>query len=365
MLKINKESQVLVFSDTSLNTSLIRANNPRAIYFNDDTYVAWVPGADKFEISTMDPNLGPIFYTLESNNVAMGFTRHAGQCLRCHDSYTLTGGGVPRFIIGSGYTNFTGALVSHEGWILTTQETPLKSRWGGWYVTGEHGSQVHLGNIVVRNPEELQNLEALRIRNLNTVTDFINSENYLSAYSDIDSLMVLEHQVHIQNLITRVNYDVRKTLFEFASNNMGTDIETSDLKLAQISNIIEPFVKSILMVNEAELHAPIVGNSGFRTKFENQGPFDSKSRTLRELDLKTRLFRYPLSYLIYSEAFDALPDIAREYVYHRLDIILSGKARTKIFSQIGESERTAVKEILIETKPEFLKYLDGLDSNLL
>jgi hypothetical protein len=355
ILDIDIESQVLVFSRTSINVGLVRANNPRAIYFNDDTYIAWVPGGDALEIAAMDPNLGPVFYLLDQDQHTNGFVRHAGQCLRCHDSYTLTGGGVPRFIVGSGYTDFTGSLVSHEGWILTTQETPLKFRWGGWYVSGKHGNQVHLGNIVVRKPEELQDLEAMRKGNLKDIAGFINPENYLTNYSDIDALMVLEHQLQVQNLITRVNYDVRRKLFDLSSQKESIEAPISDSDLSQIHEIIDPLVLTMLMTNEAEINAPIIGNSGFRTKFEKRGPYDSKGRSLRELDLKTRLFRYPLSYQIYSRAFDALPDLARAYVYQRLDQILSGSDSSGSLTRLDESDRNAIREILSETKPEFLE----------
>ena len=361
-LELDKESQVLVFSSTSINVSLVRANNPRAIYFNDDTYIAWVPGADEIEIATMDPNLGPVFYTLDvDNNSTTGFVRHAGRCLRCHDSLTLTGGGVPRFILGSGYTYFNGSLASHEGWILTTQETPLRFRWGGWYVTGKHGDQVHLGNIVVKNPQELQDLESMRKGNLETIADFIIPENYLSSQSDIDALMVLQHQVQVQNLITRVNYDIRNALLDSFANESG-EINLTEEKLAEIKTIIEPLIMAMLMTDEAEIQAPITGNSGFRSKFEKRGPFDSNGRSLRELDLNTRLFRYPLSYLIYSEAFDALPDIAQKHIYQRLNTILTGPDNNNTDNLLSDEDRVTIKEILIETKPEFVKFAAEFDS---
>ena len=44
-LDVPIESQLLVFSKTALNQKLIGPTNPRAIYFNDDVYIAWVPGA--------------------------------------------------------------------------------------------------------------------------------------------------------------------------------------------------------------------------------------------------------------------------------------------------------------------------------
>lgn len=349
-LEIDPDSQTLVYSRTSLNTGLIRANNPRAIYFNDDTYVAWVPGTNVIEIATMDPNLGPVFYTFDPDSI--GIERQSGQCLRCHDSLTLSGGGVPRFILGSGYTYFNGSLVSHEGWILTDQETPIKFRWGGWYVTGQHGKQVHLGNIVVSKAEELQDLEQARIGNINRLDDFFKTELYLTPNSDIDALMVLEHQVQIQNMITRVNYDVRNLLVrEFTSvmNDSGISQETN----TRITKIIEPLVKAMFMVGEAEITDSMNGNTNYRNNFEARGPIDSKGRSLRQLDLKSRLFRYPMSYLVYSSEFNALPALAKDMIFERFNSILNGNDSSGSYIHLNDSDRIAIYEILTETHPDF------------
>jgi hypothetical protein len=349
-LEIDPDSQTLVYSRTSLNTGLIRANNPRAIYFNDDTYVAWVPGTNVIEIATMDPNLGPVFYTFDPDSI--GIERQSGQCLRCHDSLTLSGGGVPRFILGSGYTYFSGSLVSHEGWILTDQETPIKFRWGGWYVTGQHGKQVHLGNIVVSKAEELQDLEQARIGNINRLEDFFKTELYLTPNSDIDALMVLEHQVQIQNMITRVNYDVRNLIVrEFASvmNESGISQETN----TRIAEIIEPLVKAMFMVGEAEITDNMNGNTGYRNNFEARGPVDSKGRSLRQLDLESRLFRYPMSYLVYSSEFNALPSLAKDMIFERFNTILNGNDSSGSYIHLNDSDRIAIYEILTETHPDF------------
>lgn len=349
-LEIDSESQVLVYSRTSLNTGLIRANNPRAIYFNDDTYIAWVPGTKVIEIATMDPNLGPVFYLFDPDSI--GIERHGGQCLRCHDSLTLSGGGVPRFILGSGYTYFNGNLVSHEGWILTDQETPIKFRWGGWYVTGQHGKQVHLGNIVVSKAEELQDLEQARIGNINRLDDLFKTESYLTPNSDIDALMVLEHQVQIQNMITRVNYDVRNLLVREFTSAMNESGISQEIK-TRITEITEPLVEAMFMVGEAEITDSMKGNTEYRNNFEARGPVDSKGRSLRQLDLKSRLFRYPLSYLVYSREFNALPELAKEIIYKRFSAILNGNDNSGSFSHLDENDRLAIFEILKETHPDF------------
>ena len=353
LLDVPHESQTLVYSATSLNAAIINAYTPRAIYFNDDTYVAWVPYAEALEIASMDPVLGPVFYTLRQApgvDFITDLNREGNQCLRCHDSLTLTGGGVPRFILGSGYSYFNGSLVSHEGWILTDQETPVRFRWGGWYVTGHHGDQVHLGNIVVRNAEELQDLEAMRKGNLDDLSGLVDTSRYLSDYSDIVALMILEHQVHIQNMITRVNYDVRRAL------NIPPDQDETENNNSSTPEIVkttaEPLLAAMLMKNEAELTSQMSSTTGFTDIFEKKGPFDEQGRALRQLDLKTRLFRYPLSYLIYSEAFNNLPVPVKDYIFTRIKEILDGRDNSGNFDHLSEQDRQAIGEILSSTLPE-------------
>jgi hypothetical protein len=208
-LEIDVASQTLVYSQTSLQGRVIGPRTPRAIYFNDDVYVAFVQQGP-IEIASLDPHLGPVFYLLEQNRAAApAFTAELGKCLSCHDSYSLTGGGVPRFIVGSGYTGTTGMLVSHEGWILISDRTPLKSRWGGWYVTGQHGDQVHLGNMVIKTLYDFDRLDELRNGNLDTLEGLFDVKPYPTDKSDIVALLVLQHQADVQNLITRLSYDAR------------------------------------------------------------------------------------------------------------------------------------------------------------
>jgi hypothetical protein len=343
-LEIGIESQVLVFSKTSLQVEGISAAHPRAIYFNDDTYVAWVPSGQGLEIATLDADLGPVFYTLAQEPAEEpNFERKLGECLRCHDSYSLTGGGVPRFITGSGYVDLNGNLVAHEGWILTSDQTPLRSRWGGWYVSGQHGAQVHLGNIAVRDVAELQRLEELRKGNLDTLDSLLDTSAYPSNRSDIVALLVLEHQVRIQNAITRASWDARTT-----------DLPVGAASAAKrVDEIAEPLVEALFLVDEAEITDEIGGTSGFAEEFVARGPRDAQGRSLRELDLKTRLFKYPLSYAIYSRAFDALPVEIKERVYARIDEILSSANTTEAFGRLTRADRIAIGEILRATKSEF------------
>ena len=212
-LELDSSSQLLVFSKTSLQISLISPATPRAIYFNDEVYIAWVQGSQALEIASMDPNLGPVFYTLNQQETGRPvFARQMHQCVRCHDSFSLTGGGTPRFMMSSGYTGQQGQLVSHESHIMTTSRTPLKNRWGGWFVTGSHGDQLHLGNVLVESAADLQAENLAKTGNILNVSSLTDTEPYITPYSDIVALLLIEHQIEVQNLITRVNYYAREAL---------------------------------------------------------------------------------------------------------------------------------------------------------
>jgi hypothetical protein len=77
---------------------------------------------------------------------------------------------------------------------------------------------------------------------------------------------------------------------------------------------------------------------------------------LREFDLQTRLFKYPCSFLIYSEAFDELPTVMKEHLLERLWAILNGTDKSEDFAHLREEDRTAVREILLATKPNLPAY---------
>jgi hypothetical protein len=351
-LDIDASSQTLVFSQTSLQSRRIRPSTPRAIYFNDDVYVAWVQQGP-LEIGSVDPSLGPLFYLVEQPETAAGaapppqFERQTTRCLSCHDSYSLTGGGVPRFIVGSGYTGTAGELVSHEGWILVTDRTPLKSRWGGWYVTGRHGSQVHLGNMLIRDFKDFDRLDELRVGNIDTLDALFDTKPYLTNESDIVALLILEHQVNAQNALARASYDVRTAIDRergVAKASEGYEMPAAALSVTvrkTIDEAVGPLVETLLFAGETALTDAVSGDPKFVEQFMSRAVRDGQGRSLRDLDLETRLFRYPLSYVVYSAAFDALPRAAREAVYGRLAAVLRG------------ADRGAILEILTATKPEF------------
>ena len=356
-LDIPVSSQMLVFTGTSFQGNLISPQRPRAIYFNDDIFIAFVQGSDVLEISAIDPVMGGVFYSMTQDpGSSPEIADESDLCLACHDSFGLTGGGAPRHLVGSMLPNRRGRAVTHEGWSLTDDRTPLRRRWGGWYVTGTHGDQTHLGNVMVRSAAEVRELDLSAFGNRTSLEGMLNLDPYLTGHSDIVALMVLEHQVHVQNLITRLNYDARNALLAEGEEAMGSgrrlgEMSEEVLRILEASG--EPLLRGLLLLDEASINGQIEGTSGYADVFEAMGPHDTQGRSLRDLDLRERLFMHPLSYLIYSESFDSMPDVAREYVYRRLHAVLSGEDTAEPFAGLDEADRAAVFAILRDTSPAF------------
>ena len=359
-LNIDPSSQSLVFSKTSLQINWISEKTPRAIYFNDETYVAWVDGAPTLELMGVDSEKGPVFYTLDNRNptAVVRLDRETLRCLNCHDSFSLSGGGVPHFLMVSTNAGVEGEVAQRGASIDTSDSTPMKDRWGGWYVTGHDGNQPHLGNIVIRSPQDLDHIDQLRRPDIDTLDGLFDTQPYLSDKSDVVALVVLAHQVTIHNLITRANYKSRRFVAHVIDPARSPNPTWTDFTPKQqqtMKAILEPLVRGLLNADAAPFTAPMVGNSGYDAWFQKQGPKDSRGRSLRELDLRKRIFKYPLSYLIYSDGFEGLPDYAKRYVYTRLTEVLRGEDESPAFAALSPTDRKAILEILTSTDPAFAK----------
>jgi hypothetical protein len=319
-LGVNVDSQALIFSKTSFQSQKISPRNPRAIYFGDDVAVGYVRGGDVIEVAALDPAQGVVFYTLNTSKTDQPHLARREECLKCHQGPATLG--VPGIFVGSVYPGPSG-LPDRSGAIITDHRTAFKDRWGGWYVNALRGEQRDRANAVAPDPEEPERLETAGRQNLPSLFKEFNSNGYLSPVSDIVALMTFEHQTQMTNLITRVGWQFR--------TNKNTDIDA--------------LVAYMLFADEAPLKEPIQGVSTFTESFPKRGPRDRQGRSLRDFDLQTRLFRYPLSYMIYSAAFDALPGEVRGRIYER--IYHSGT-----FTRLSTADRRAIIEILSDTKAD-------------
>ncbi|MEO8307263.1 MAG: hypothetical protein ABI616_04400 [Pseudomonadota bacterium] len=360
-LGIAADSQVLVYSKTSLQTEFISASTPRAIYFGDDAYVAWIPGAPLLELVAVDAKLGTVFFALDNRAPgARAFERDGGRCLTCHDTYSMMGGGVPRVLAMSAPVDSPMDPRTYDSATEVNDRTPIAERWGGWYVTGHQGKQTHLGNLPLREEKGTEHLRSLAHDNLRTLAGYFNTDAYLLEQSDIAALMVFEHQTTIQNLLIRVNYKVRTVMSREGSSNVAAPRSWADVNpndQAAVKLMIEPLVRGLFFVDAAKFDDRIESGSGFAARFSALGPRDPKGRSLRELDLNTRLFKYPLSFMVYADAFESLPPYARDYVDGRIAEILQGRDKSGIGARIPQADREAVVQILSATKPRYTQLL--------
>lgn len=375
-LDIPVSSQTLVFSRTSLQTQGIAPWAPRALYFNDDVYVGYVQESSFLEIASVHPTEGGVFYTLSQEESARPhFQLETTSCLMCHESQSTTGG-VPGFIVRSVLVDRLGYVVTdiHSGG--TSDRTPMDRRWGGWYVTGTFNEGMHAGNT--RAPElshEISNAQTYlasfdpsTAANVGDLTDVFDPEPYLTAESDIVALMVLTHQAQVHNFIAMAHTATREALRDQAAARLsGPDSTATDsltpTARVRIQGAANRLVREMLFSRSVPLTAPVVGSTDFAAEFATMGPTDSQGRSLRELDLETRLFRYPLSFLVYSDAFLALPEVVRTMVFDRLGEVLTGADTGEDFAHLSEVDRAAILEILTETHETFAEHFAAAQSN--
>lgn len=352
-LKIPVSSQTLVFSKTSFQYKKITPQTPRALYFNDDVYVGKVHDGKAIEIISFDARQGAIFYLLDEHQVERPtFQRAELDCTTCHVAAGTRN--VPGVLIRSIFPTPSGTQAGQTPAYFTGNQSPLSERFGGWYVTGTHGAQIHMGNVSVKDREHPEVLDRAAGANVTDLSSRFDTSPYLSPHSDIVAQLVQAHQTQMHNLITLTNYQTRIALHNEARNNRAAGVPEgtlSDAARAQYVRPAEELVRYLIFADEAPLEGAIEGTSGFAEEFAGGGPRDAHGRSLRDFDLRTRVFKYRVSYLIYTDAFDALPEPAKSYVSHRLLEILTASAETDEFWNFATEDRRAALEILRETKP--------------
>ena len=325
LLEIPVESQVMVFSPTSFQASRISRDNPRAVYFNDHVAVGFVRGGDILEIAVQDPQQGTIFYTLPQASGTKAALTRDDKCLSCHLSWDTRA--VPGMFLQTvfprrstdDYAN--GSVIDHRA--------PIAERWGGWFVTGTRVPR-SMANQELLQPKMPSTGPTAREVKTTTLKGMFDGAGYPSLFSDVVALMVLEHQAHATNLITRAGWEQR-----IGSLHVGA--------------AVDELVDYLLFVDEPPLPHPIKGSSGFAEAFAAKGVRDRKGRSLRDFDLTTRLMKHPLSYMIYSPGFTGLPAPVKAMVRSRLDRVLSGKDTRERYAHLDAPTRAAIQDILRET----------------
>jgi hypothetical protein len=305
-LNVPVESQLLLFSKTGIQNAHTSPETPRALYFNDRVIVGYIPGAPVLEIASHDPRQGVIFQTLKQDAWLPGEFARPDRCLSCHLSANSLD--VPGILVRSMFAAGDGRAMPQLGSFLIDHRSPLEQRWGGWYVTGTHGAARHMGNAFVVDSSRPESAITGATLNRVTLDTRVDASAYPTASSDIAALLVFDHQGRAINLLTRLGWETR-----IAAADGRLEFSKGDLRA-----VLEETVDYLLFVDEVTLAAPVRGVSTFSKSFGTTGPKDRAGRSLRELDLQSRLFKYRCSYMIYSPAFDALPVEARAAVFSRM-----------------------------------------------
>ena len=354
-LDVPVESQVLVFSPTSFQEDRIDFDNPRAIFFRDDVALGWVRGADVLELAAQDRRQGTIFYSLAQTPSAAPRFRRRETCLACHLSWDTLG--VPGLQVLSMFPMPKDPYAYASGH-ATDHRSRLEDRWGGWYVTGSHGSVAHMGNVEVEDVEDPHATLGVVPPAVESLAGRFDLDGFPTPYSDVVALLVLEHQAHMTNLITRIGWEARRVEHRartVAPADRGRSTDDGRFREIVDEAAVE-LVDYLLFVDEAPLPPGVAGGSGFTETFPARGPHDRRGRSLREMSLDGRLFRYPCSYMIHTEAFDALPETALDAIYRRLWAVLSGAVAEPPYDRLTFADRQAIVEILRDTKPDLPDY---------
>ncbi len=353
---IPEASQVMVFSKTSKQNDRIGPATPRVVYFGDNAYVGYCLGG-LMEVSVIDPRLGPIFYVADpqgDRDKPVRFVRDQS-CLSCHGGPFSPG--VPGLIVRSVCPSRDGHPIGSQGSKVVDTTTLFEDRWGGWYVTGKHGSLVHKGNVTAEELGEKVMLDPRPGQNITRLDKFFDTSPYPRKTSDIVALMVLEHQTSTQNVLTKANQTALRAMKmqQSLQKELGEPVLDAPVNTARrmIDHSAQDVVDALLFKDEAALPAGgIEGSSGFQEAFEKGAPRTGDGRSLKDLQLLTRLFKHRCSYMIYSLTFKNLMPQLKQTVYDDLWAALRGDDAGHRYSYLSPCERRNILKILVETLPD-------------
>lgn len=336
-LRIPASSQTLVFSTTSLQLSRISPSNPRAIYFNEDTSIGYIPGG-RIEVLSIDPQLGAIFHIFDIPRPGQAIRpERSNRCMNCHAGEDS--GYIPGLVIKSvAPADFGGSLDTFRPGRLG-HDVPLVERFGGWHVTGTGEWTGHWGNVMA----SLSNGEISRIPNPPGAR--YDPERYPVATSDILAHLIHEHQAGFINRAIRATYIARTHLFNAAGN-------LSPAQEGELDAQADLIVRYLLFTDEAPLPpGGFAGDPAFRSDYVRSRR-EVDGRSLKELDLKTRLFKLRCSPMIHSATFGGLHPVVKKRVYARLATELSHPATGSPGFPLAAEERQLIRKILRGTLPD-------------
>lgn len=354
-LGVPVESQMLVFSKTSLQRGRIRPERPRALYFSDSVYVGWVPGG-VMEVAAVDPQLGPVFYSFDISGaraVPPKIVRDT-DCMRCHGGTFVRD--IPGVFARSVFSDAGGEPLFRHGTQLVDDETPFAQRWGGWYVTGYHGREPHRGNAFATEQGD-QLVFAPAEARPDELSAFFETSSYLRPTSDVVALLVFEHQMAMQNSLTKAAFSCRRMIayqhgLQATFKEPVSDEPAYDSVKSVFASAVQDVVDRLLFRGAAPLPEGVAGDATFRVAFTRDAPRSKAGHALKDLAAAERLFAQRCSYLIYSATFRALPETLKARILDRLHAALLSRDPQDRYAYLPAEEKERIREILVETHPD-------------
>lgn len=340
-LDVPVSSQLLVFSASSLQSEIINPRNPRALYFNEDTYIGYVPGG-KVEIIAMDPAMGAMFYIFERLRPGGGvpaITR-SDKCFNCHAGNATRR--VPGLIAESLLPMLSGASLETYRRDEQGHQIPLEKRFGGWHLTGQHHlkDEQNLSNLMGRTSSS-RGFEKTRIE----PGQMSNLDLHLLPTSDILPHLVHEHQIGFENRVFHAAYVMRKLL---ADGRGMVPMAAKD----EVEKLADELARYVLFADEAKLPSQgVEGDAAFIREFQRNKKAVSAGPSLKDFDLKTRIFKYRCSYMLYTDSWQKLPAALRERVYFKMGEGLREQNPNPAYAHLPVEEKLAIRAILKETLP--------------
>ena len=334
-LSIPASSQIMVFSASSLQSEIINPGNPRARYFNEDTYIGWVPGG-LIEIIAADPEMGPMFYVYDRLRPggAVPSVQRSTKCMNCHAGNATRR--LPGLIAES-------LLVSRAGSSLETfrrdvqgHQIPLESRFGGWHLTGQHNISDHRANVM-----------GIPNAGKNTIVpvepgQYSDLSLHLLPTSDILPNLIHEHQIGFENRLVYAIYTLRQLKHE-NKGLMGAAAK------AEIEERAEEMARYITFAEEAKFPAKgITGDPAYAEDFLRDRKVTKAGISLKDLDMKTRMFKHRCSYMLYTDTWKEAPKELKDRVYYHMALYLRDQPDAQ-HAHIPAAERMAIRSILKET----------------
>jgi hypothetical protein len=335
ILNVPKHSQLLLFSTTSLQLSLISPRNPRAIYFNEDLYIGYIPRG-RIEVVALNPELGGVFFIFDIPKRGESIrVERSSRCMNCHASEDT--GEVPGLLIksvipGPNSGSLTAYRIEESG-----HGIPFTERFGGWHVTGEHNIGKHWGNVIG------QFQKGKLITTPNPPGRKFTYARYPVRTSDILPHLLLEHQTGFVNRVVEAAYRART----YRAQDGAKLSHQHELELARQAEIV---VRYLLFSDEVTLPTPGVrGISDYKEEFRQNRHPDKAGRSLKDFDLKTRLFENRCSYMIHSAVFLGLESNFKARIWKRLSSALADDSHDLASEHLPAEERARIREILRAT----------------